>query len=58
VAADKLAKGLAEQRPELAGDVLFGGATVMTLETEAARRMIDAWEQGRRSLLTSPRAAA
>ena len=58
VAADKLAKGLVEQRPELAHDVLFGGATVMTLEVEAARRMIEAWDQGRRSLLPPARAVA
>ena len=50
VAAEKLAKGLADQRPELAQDILFGGATVMALETEAARRMIDAWSHGHSSL--------
>ncbi len=50
VAADQLARGLVEQRPELAHDILFGGATVMALETEAARRMIDAWEHGNSSL--------
>jgi hypothetical protein len=51
VAADKLARGLVEQRPDLAHDVLFGGAVVMALETEAARRMIEAWERDRSSLL-------
>ena len=54
VAADALAKGLVDQRPELAHDVLFGGATVMALETEAARRMIDAWQNRGSSLLTAP----
>ena len=58
LAADELAKGLVEQRPELAHDVLMGAATVMTLETEAARRMIDAWDNGRRSLLLPSRSAA
>ena len=58
LAADKLAKGLVEQHPELAQDVLMGAATVMTLETEAARRMIDAWDSGRRSLLLPSQAAA
>jgi hypothetical protein len=52
VAADKLAKGLVEQRPELANDILFGGAAVMALEGAAAKRMIDAWEHGQRSLLS------
>lgn len=56
VAADKLAKGLADQHPDLAPDVLFGGAAVMALEGEAARRMIAAWEQGRSSLLAEPSA--
>ncbi len=51
VAADKLARGLVDQRPELAHDVLFGGAAVMALETEAARRMIDLWERDQSSLL-------
>lgn len=51
VAADKLAKGLVNQQPELAHDVLFGGAAAMALETEAARRMIDAWKHNQSSLL-------
>ncbi|MCZ3389438.1 MAG: iron-containing redox enzyme family protein [Actinomycetia bacterium] len=54
VAADKLAKGLVNQQPELAHDVLFGGAAVMALETEAARRMIELWERDRSSLLGDP----
>lgn len=54
VAADKLAKGLVDQRPELARDVLFGGATVMALEAEAARRMIEAWQHNRSSLVVAP----
>jgi hypothetical protein len=54
VAADALAKRLVEQRPELAHDVLFGGATVMALETEAARRMIAAWNTRGSSLLATP----
>lgn len=51
VAADKLAKGLVDQEPEFAHDVLFGGAAVMALETEAARRMIKAWQSDHSSLL-------
>jgi Iron-containing redox enzyme len=58
VAADKLARGLADQRPELAHDILFGGATVMALEAEAARRMIDAWELGNSSLRSESLAAS
>jgi hypothetical protein len=58
VAADTLAKGLVDQRPELAHDVLLGAATVMALEGEAAGRLIEAWDHGRRSLLSSSAVAA
>jgi hypothetical protein len=58
LAADRLAKGLAEQHPELAQDILFGGASVMSLERLAAERMLEAWRGGRSSLLDNPRAAA
>ncbi|HEX5018245.1 MAG TPA: iron-containing redox enzyme family protein [Actinomycetes bacterium] len=54
IAADHLAKGLVEQNPDVARDVLFGAATVMALEGEAARRMLEAWGQGRSSLLPEP----
>jgi hypothetical protein len=50
VAADQLAKGLVDQHPDLAHDVLFGAATVMALEGEAARRMMAAWERDQSSL--------
>lgn len=58
LAADKLARGLAQQHPELATDILFGGATVMTLEAIAAERMLNAWGEGRSSLLQQQSAAA
>lgn len=51
VAADQLARGLVDQHPELAHDVLFGGAAVMALEAEAGRRMIGAWQRDQSSLL-------
>lgn len=53
VAADQLARGLVEQDERYAQDVLFGAAAVMTLEGEAARRTLEAWDGGRSSLLTS-----
>ena len=53
VAADQLARGLVEQDERYAPDVLFGAAAVMTLEGEAARRTLEAWDDGRSSLLTS-----
>ena len=58
LAAEQLAKGLVQQHPQLAGDVLFGGATVMTLEAIAAERMVEAWRSGRSSLLAQRSAAA
>lgn len=54
VAAYKLAGGLVDQRPELARDVLFGGATVMALETEAGQRMIEHRQRDQSSLLVDP----
>jgi hypothetical protein len=57
LAAEQLARGLVEQHPELAHDVLFGGASVMALEAIAAQRMLDAWSDGRSSLLADPLAA-
>ena len=53
VAADQLARGLVAQDERYAGDVLFGAATVMAVEGEAARRILAAWEDGRSSLLAS-----
>jgi Iron-containing redox enzyme len=53
VAADQLARGLVEQDERYARDVLFGAASVMALEGESARRTLDAWEQGRSSLLAA-----
>jgi len=51
VAAGDLAAGLVEQRPDLATDVLFGAKSVCALEAEASRQLIEAWEEGRSSLL-------
>jgi hypothetical protein len=53
VAADQLARGLVEQDESWARDVVFGAASVMALEGEAARRTVEAWEAGRSSLLTT-----
>ena len=58
LAADKLAKSLADQSPELAADIVFGGAAVMALEAEAAHRMLEAWRRGRSSLRSGERLAA
>jgi hypothetical protein len=53
VAADQLAHGLIRQEPALAGQVLFGAKTVMTLESKSTAAILDAWAAGRSSLLSS-----
>ncbi|HEU4978028.1 MAG TPA: iron-containing redox enzyme family protein [Solirubrobacteraceae bacterium] len=50
VAAVDLAGGLVRQRPELAGDVLWGARALLALEGRWARALLSAWERGRSSL--------
>jgi hypothetical protein len=51
IAAEELVPELVAQEPALAGDVLFGAAALLHLEDRYARRVLDAWEAGRTSLL-------
>jgi heme oxygenase-like protein len=51
VAAVDLAGGLARQDPAIAGDVLWGARALVDVEARWARHLLDAWEQGRSSLL-------
>jgi heme oxygenase-like protein len=51
VAAVDLAGGLARQEPALAGDVLWGARALVDVEARWARHLLDAWEDGRSSLL-------
>jgi hypothetical protein len=51
IAVRDMAGALAADEPGLAGDVLFGAAAVVALEAAFARRLIDAWDDGRSSLL-------
>jgi hypothetical protein len=53
VAAVDLAGGLARQQPELAGDILWGAATLVELDARFARHTLQAWEQGQSSLRSS-----
>jgi hypothetical protein len=39
------------QEPELAADVLWGARALSELEGRFARRLLEAWEDGRSSLL-------
>lgn len=50
IAAYDLAEGLAHQEPELAPDILFGARALLLLEDRLARRLLQAWEEGRTSL--------
>ena len=50
IAAYDLAGGLARQEPELAADILFGARALLFLEDLFARRLLQAWEEGRTSL--------
>jgi hypothetical protein len=58
VAAVDLAGGLVKQEPELAGDVLWGARALMELEARWSRHILEAWEDGRSSLLPAPEALA
>jgi hypothetical protein len=52
VAAVDLAGGLARLDPSRAGDVLWGARALVDVEARWARHLLDAWEDGRSSLLT------
>jgi hypothetical protein len=57
VAAVDLAGGLARQQPQLAGDILWGAATLVELDGRVARHILGAWAQGTSSLRTALPAA-
>src|SRR4051794_6808085 len=50
VAAVDLAGGLARQQPQLAGDILWGAATLVELDGRVARHILGAWAEGTSSL--------
>jgi hypothetical protein len=50
LAAVDVAGGLVRQRPELAGDVLWGARALVALEGTWARHLLGAWQAGRSSL--------
>ena len=51
IAAVDLAGGLVRQDPALAADVIWGARALVELEGRFARRLLEAWAQGRSSLL-------
>jgi hypothetical protein len=57
IAAVDLAGGLARQQPQLAGDILWGAATLVELDARVARHLLGAWEEGASSLRAARPAA-
>jgi hypothetical protein len=51
IAVRDMAGALAAGDPEVAGDIVWGAAAVLALEAAFARRVIEAWDAGRSSLL-------
>jgi hypothetical protein len=51
IAGRDLAGALVEDEPDLLPDVLLGAATALALDARAGGRMIEAWSEGRGSLL-------
>jgi Iron-containing redox enzyme len=51
IAAWDLAGGLARQQPELAEDIVTGGRALLLVESRWATRLLDAFQDGRSSLL-------
>jgi hypothetical protein len=58
VAAVDLAGGLAKQEPVLAGQIMWGARALVHVEAQWAGRILEAWEDGRTSLLRAAEAAA
>ncbi len=57
IAGRDLAGSLAEDEPDLLGDILFGAAACLTIDGWASDQILEAWEGGRSSLrspLTAP----
>jgi hypothetical protein len=51
IARDRMVPGLMEAEPDLAGDLLFGAASVLMLEERFARHLLDAWSHACTSLV-------
>ncbi|KJQ56119.1 iron-containing redox enzyme family protein [Microbacterium sp. SA39] len=50
IAARDLAGGLAEDRPDLLADIMFGAAACLTIDGWSGAHMLDAWAAGESSL--------
>jgi Iron-containing redox enzyme len=54
IAAVDLAGGLARQRPDLAGDILWGARALVSLEARWGAHLLGSWRERRSSLLAEP----
>lgn len=54
IAAVALAGGLARQEPALTGDILWGARALLEIEARWGSGLLDAWSDGRSSLLPTP----
>lgn len=52
IAGRDLAGALAEDRPDLVGDILFGAAACLEVDDRVGRHLLDAWSRGASSLRT------
>jgi hypothetical protein len=50
IAGRDMAGALAEDRPELVGDILFGAAACLHVDAQPGAHMLDAWSRGESSL--------
>jgi hypothetical protein len=50
IAGRDLAGALAEDRPDLLGDILFGAAACLDVDARVGQHMLDAWSRGESSL--------
>ena len=51
IARDRMVPGLIEAEPDLAGDLLFGAASVLMLEERFARHLLESWSHNCTSLI-------
>jgi hypothetical protein len=54
IAAHDLAGRLAQQEPDLIGDILFGAAAALATDAEVACHLLTSWQAGRSSLRPVP----
>lgn len=51
---DRLVRGFTQQYPEQAGDILFGAAALLHVESAFSEHVLESWKAGRSSLRATP----